>query len=429
MQEFSFDARAAKALQPGQHIVVQGCPGLRLVATATRKTWIYRYRSPVDQSLRQTKIGSYPGVAPAKAVAEWQSLRDQREAGADPGREKRQARAEARAAAPPQHYTLGQMVEDYAAGYLATNRETKGARAVGQRLRTAIAPHAEVPAAATSRALVFGLIEGLLDRPVLAKSVKTEMAAAWRYALEAGRVPEELPNWWAERTSHKFRSKGAMRAGERKGTAKRVLSEAEVRTLLREDLGLFSTQVQDFLTLQLWTCTRGAEICQMRRGQITQEKDGWWWTVPKQEMKGRNVEDAHDLRVPLEGRAKAIVARLLDAATDQVPWLFPSRSREGEIRGQSQAYMQSKVHYLQPYSEAREDHVRQRLQVTHWSPHDLRRTGRTMLASMRCPNEVGEAILGHVVPGVAGDYNLYAYDRERRIWLKRLSDRLERIAR
>ena len=28
-----FDPRAAKALQPGQHLVVVGCPGLRLVAS------------------------------------------------------------------------------------------------------------------------------------------------------------------------------------------------------------------------------------------------------------------------------------------------------------------------------------------------------------------------------------------------------------
>jgi integrase len=71
--------------------------------------------------------------------------------------------------------------------------------------------------------------------------------------------------------------------------------------------------------------------------------------------------------------------------------------------------------------------VRERLTVTHWSPHDLRRTGRTMLAAMGCPHEIGEAILGHVVPGVAGDYNLYRYDKERVQWLAALDARLESI--
>lgn len=38
-----FDACAAKALKLGEDIVVQGCPGLRLEVSATRKTWTYRY--------------------------------------------------------------------------------------------------------------------------------------------------------------------------------------------------------------------------------------------------------------------------------------------------------------------------------------------------------------------------------------------------
>lgn len=420
------DARAAKALRPGEHIVVQGCPGLRLVATETRRTWIYRFRSPIDQALRQVKIGGWPAMSALQAAARWQELREQRDNGIDLAAEKRRGRALAIQSAKAE-YTLGQMVEDYARGYLASNREPRGAHAVGHRLRNAIEPYAQVVASDTSRALVFGVIEQLLDRPVMAKSVKVEMAAAWRYALEAGRVPEEMPNWWAEKTSHKFRSKGAKRDGEHKGTGKRVLSGAEVRTLLQEDLSLFSLQVQDFLTIQLWTCTRGAEICQMRRSQISEEQDGLWWTVPKQNLKGRHVDSAFDLRVPLEGGARDVVERLLNDTPADVPWMFPSVSRDGELRGQTQAYMQSKVHYRQPYSSSRPDHIRSRLKVTHWSPHDLRRTGRTMLAALGCPHEVGEAILGHVLPGVAGDYNLYRYDAERRLWLKRLSDSLDQL--
>lgn len=91
--------------------------------------------------------------------------------------------------------------------------------------------------------------------------------------------------------------------------------------------------------------------------------------------------------------------------------------------------MQTKVHYLQPYSKARPDHIRERLTVTHWSPHDLRRTGRTLLAALGCPNEVGEAILGHVQPGIVGTYNLHKYSVERRQWLTALDARLESIIR
>ena len=141
--------------------------------------------------------------------------------------------------------------------------------------------------------------------------------------------------------------------------------------------------------------------------------------------KGMHRARATDLRVPLVGRAESIVRRLMDGNGG---WLFPSTSRTGVQGHVQQAYTNSKIHYLQPYSRSRLDHVRARLTVTHWSSHDLRRTGRTMLAAMGCPGEVAEAILGHVQPGVVGVYNRYQYDAERRAWLARLAERLDAVA-
>ena len=37
--------------------------------------------------------------------------------------------------------------------------------------------------------------------------------------------------------------------------------------------------------------------------------------------------------------------------------------------------------------------------------------------------------LGHMIPGVAGAYNRHQYDAERVEWLRRLSERLEELAR
>lgn len=58
----------------------------------------------------------------------------------------------------------------------------------------------------------------------------------------------------------------------------------------------------------------------------------------------------------------------------------------------------------------------------------MRRTSRTLLAAMGCPDEIGEAIIGHMKEGVVGVYNLHAYDNERRDWLKQLDVRLESLA-
>ena len=417
-----FDARAAKLLKSGEHIIVDGCPGLRLVASATRRTWAYRYKDPSSGLMKQLKIGSWPVMPVAEAAQQWQELRARRDGGENINASRKQEKLNIKAG-PDVGYTLGQLVTDYASGHLAKNREPKGAKAVHQRLNNAIAEYAELHVSGISRRFVFDLIQGLSDRPVLAGSVKAEMGAAWVHALDAGRIPEELPNWWAMVHVGKLRSKGAVRDGVHKGTAKRTLSDSELTTLLTQDMARFSQQLQDFLTIQLWTCTRGGEIVQMRKEHITTEADGVWWTVPKAMTKGMHRDSATDLRVPLVGRALEVVMRL--CANDG--WLFPSVSRTGVISHQQQTYMQSKVHYLQPYSKVKPEHVRNRLLVTHWSPHDLRRTGRTLLASMSCPNEIGEAILGHVPPGIVGVYNKFQYNAERRHWLTLLAGRLESL--
>lgn len=400
-------------MAPGSHIVIDDCPGLRLVASIKSKTWIYRYRSPIDQKLRQIKIGRWPAVSEREACNQWQQLVDQRQSGCDPVLDRKLKRAEL-ATASPAGYTVADLVEDYATGYLNRNREPKGAKATKRRLISATTNISELSITDITRKLAFSVIESLMDRPVLASSVKVELAAAWRYAKEAGSISSDAPNWWAEKSTHKFRSKGAIRDGKHKGTSKRVLLGKEIKTLIVEDLALFSQQVRDFLIIQLWTCTRGGEICQMKRSQIAKESDTLWWTIPKAESKTRHSADSYDLRVPLVGRAEKVVARLLKNDGDL---LFPSKGRDGVIKSQTQAYMGSKVHYLQPYSKSKPEHKRKRLQVTHWSPHDLRRTGRTLLASIGCPHEIGEAVLGHVLPGVAGDYNRYRYDKERLAWL------------
>jgi len=47
---------------------------------------------------------------------------------------------------------------------------------------------------------------------------------------------------------------------------------------------------------------------------------------------------------------------------------------------------------------------------------------------MGCPEDIAEMILGHMLEGVRGIYNRHKYDKERREWLTRLSERLEQIA-
>lgn len=431
----TFDARTIKLLPAGQHLTSPDFPGLRLEASAQFRTWIYRYKSPVDDRMRQTKIGRWPAMSLHAAVTEWEKLRALRDGGRDPALEAKEARAEeARAAAELKAkqvkaaYTVAALCADYYEGYIRLSRAKKGADEVQRMFKTMLGEVAQVPAAEVTRSTAFDLIQSYAAAsPVQAKKLRSELGAAWDYAIDAGRLPDTVPNWWRQILRGKIKSKGKTIAGERVGTAKRVLTPDELGVLVRW-LPNFTALIEDVLTLYLWTGTRGAEIVAMMGSEVRREQDGiWWWTIPKAKTKNARHEDATDLRVPLFGRALNVVLRRKERFGDG--YLFPSKTKDGKPTHTQQKAAGVAVWMAQPYCELRPELNRARLPVTHWAPHDLRRSARTLLAAMGCPGEVAESVLGHMLPGVEGVYNLHRYDEQRVEWLRRLSDRLEELAR
>lgn len=425
-----FDAREAKQLAPGAHIIMDDYPGLRLKATETGKSWIYRYKSLVDAKMRQIKIGAWPAMSFPAAVVKWEELKRERDAGKDPATEKRAGRAAEKEAvvvakeeARLEALTVGKVCWSYHTGYIKAHRQPKGVAEVAQLFRSMLGDLEHVPAVSVTRSVAFDFLEGLMDRPVQGARVRRELGAAWDYALDAGRLPEDTPNWWRLVMKGRFKSKGKKIEGVHIGTRKRVLSEAELAQLLPW-LPNFAKTITDVLTLYLWTAARGIEIVGMRGAEITEEKDGLWWTIPKDRTKNGRFEEATDQRVPLVGRAEQVVRRRMELFGDGD--LFPGQ--KGRKEPVQQKTITTAVWYAQPYSTAHPDQPRPRLPVTHWAPHDLRRTSRTLLACLGCPEEIAEAILGHMKGGVVGVYNLHSYDKERRVWLARLADHLEDLA-
>lgn len=425
----AFDARAARLLEAGDHLTFDDAPGLRLVASAALRTWTYRYKSPIDGRMRQQRLGHWPAMSPAAALVAWQAARDLRGTGADPVARRRAARHQAaeqlqaaRTDRKRQAYTVRRLVDEYLAAYKGTVAPRTYAE-LARLFDVELDAIAATPAAELTRAQAFDLLDAMRGRAVVAVRLRQGLGAAWDRAHDAGRLPAEAPNWWRLVLRGKLKSTGKRIGGQAVADTKRVLTEAELATLLPW-LPNFSRDVGDVLTMYLWTLCRGAEIVAMERGEITLEADGLWWTVPRSKLKMRRNPLTTDLRVPLIGRARAIVERRLQVATGT--WLFPSTSKRGEHIAQKAAGVA--VYWHMPYSQTRPKSLRPRLPVTHWAPHDLRRTGRTMLASMGCPAEVGEMILGHLLSGVQGVYDRHHYDPQRREWLARLDQRLERLA-
>lgn len=343
-----------------------------------------------------------------------------RDQGADPvldakrGKEQeRQRLAQEHGEAARKAYTVACVADDYWYGHVRLSRAQKGANEVRRMFDTMLGRTGNVPAHELTRAQAFDLIRSFAESaPVQAQKLRAELGAAWDYAIDSGRLPESCPNWWRSILRGKIRSKGKRIAGQRIGTAKRVLSAQEVGQLIRW-LPNFTASVEDVLTLYLWTGTRGGEIVAMRGDEVAQEGDILWWTIPKEKTKNARHAKATDHRVPLFGRARNVVLRRKERFGDG--FLFPARTKT--VQPVAQNTILVAVYYHQPYSRVRPENDRPRLTVTHWSPHDLRRTARTLLAQLGCPDEIGEAIIGHMRPGIVGTYNLHRYDAERAEWL------------
>lgn len=426
-----FESRAIKALPKGEHLTSPDFPGLRIVSSSAGFSWIYRFKND-EGKMRQVKIGGWPAISAHAAIAEWEKLRQQRGIGIDPafirqvGRDEKAAqRASQAAESASKLMTVAAVCDAYQKGYIRFSRQKKGADEVERMFSKMLGDLAGAPAASVTRAQAFELIQSLAENaPYQARKLKTELAAAWDRAIDSGNLPEETPNWWRRVLKGKIRSRGKKQGGVPVGMVKRVLTQDEAGSLIRW-LPNFTAVVEDCLVVYLWTCTRGGEICGMTGAEVRREPDGvLWWTIPKQRTKNVHRENAMDCRVPLFGRAEDVVLRRVELYGDGP--LFPSR--KNPAKSIEQKSISVAVYTHQPYCTTKPEYARPRLTVTNWSPHDLRRTSRTFLASIGCPDEVGEAILGHSPPGIVGVYNRHTYDAERVAWLKKLDELLRRLS-
>lgn len=136
------------------------------------------------------------------------------------------------------------------------------------------------------------------------------------------------------------------------------------------------------------------------------------WTIPASRMKSRRGK-ARPHAVPLTSDTLAIVNSLPKLKGD---YLFST------TYGKSPTYMSDKVkkridsmviEELSKMAEQRGDDPA-KVKLAHWTNHDIRRTVRSGLSRLKIAEEVREAVVAHVRPGIKGTYDLYDYLDEKR---------------
>jgi integrase len=186
--------------------------------------------------------------------------------------------------------------------------------------------------------------------------------------------------------------------------------------------------------IMLSTMSRVGEMSMARWEHIDFEAGKWF--IPKENVKGNLA----DLDVFLS-RFSITQFRHLRELTGDSEWCFPARNKEGHVCVKSMSKQvgdrQSKFKKSkngdprQPMKNRRHDNT---LVLNNgvngaWTPHDLRRTGATLMQSLGVSLEIIDRCQNHVLPGskVRRHYLLHDYADEKREAWGMLGDRLQLI--
>jgi len=191
----------------------------------------------------------------------------------------------------------------------------------------------------------------------------------------------------------------------------RVLNDDELRALWRttERLRYPYNLIYRLLTL---TALRLDEVCRAHWDEF--DLTSKVWTIPAARMK-KTKDEQEDFLVPITDAMREVL--------ELVPrfkgggFLFSHSYGKRPINSHQFAYVKKQldklmVEELQKMANERgENRV---ASLPHFVTHDIRRTARTRLSSLKIAEEVREAILAHARPGIKGVYDKYQYLDEKR---------------
>jgi len=226
---------------------------------------------------------------------------------------------------------------------------------------------------------------------------------------------------------------------------KRMLSIDEIKKLKH----IFDTTTQDYLDalnkyeaerplkkevqLAMWICL--STICRIGELLMTEWKhinfDERTWFIPAENVKGEDAEKRDQL-VYLSDFAFDKFKQLHTLTGDTL-WAFPARYKDGHVCVKSATKQigdrQIKFKRRTKKLQARVENNSLVLSDTdEWTPHDLRRTGATMMQQLKVDRDVINLCQNHVIGSkVDRVYLLDEYaDEKREAWYK-LGDRLKAI--
>lgn len=357
--------------------------GIRVLPSGV-KTWFFIYR--MDGKRRFMNLGHYPGITLAEARKKYRAAFDLYEHGKDPARLADEAKEERRKAP-----TVADLCEEYIERHAKPNKRS-WAKDDEILNRDVIPAWGKRKAADITKRDVINLLEGIVDRgaPSMANYCFAVIRKMFNFAVERD-VLEVSPCM-------------RIKLPAPKQTRARTLTEAEIKTLWSNlDDCAMSDEIRRALKLILLTAQRPGEVIGMHASEI----DGHWWTIPADRAKNGKTH-----RVYLTATVRELIGE-----TQGKGYIFPTPSAKKEQAIAPQALIVALARNM----------AANRLEVDHFTPHDLRRTAATFMAEAREMDEVIDAVLNHAKQGVIKVYNQYRYDREKQAALESWENKIKII--
>jgi integrase len=205
---------------------------------------------------------------------------------------------------------------------------------------------------------------------------------------------------WHSARSDDFRSpivRGMARTRPKELARDRILTDDELRAVWKAaqtSTGVFGY----FVRFILLTAARRSEAADM----IDAELSGDDWIIP-----GNRYKNKLDHVVPLSKAARDLLAQM--PRFKGVKYIFTTGT--AAISGFS----------------GFKDEFDKTSGVTDYTIHDLRRTARSLMPRAGISEDHAERCMGHVIEGVRGTYNRYAYRDEKRHAFEALAAQIDRI--
>jgi integrase len=312
------------------------------------------------------------------------------------GKRRRERASEVRAATGFAADSFGELATRYIAQECA--RLARGAEVENIIRRSLLKAWGEQPLAELRRRDLTALLDPLVEsgRSQAAHKLREVALRIVNWAIDRG----ELEINFLASPSRSRGSAGALQRSRRD----RVLSESEIRAVWAA-CATVGTPFGDLVRLLLLVGQRREEVAGMLWREL--DLDHRLWEIGAARYK---TDIAH--LVPLPAIAVELIRRLPKIDDVYVFSTAPGTRFSG-------------------FSKSME-RLRQLSGVADWRLHDLRRTARTRMsrlknaAGQRVGPDVAERVLGHVIGGVRGIYDRYAYLDEKRealdLWAARLDE-------